>query len=100
ITNMGEEGESTINLNYDSVAFTVLGTDVLIQTPYVLEFIIPSDFIVTEDSVTISVEGDGTQFSGTISLGVLPILNENVSGIYRIVTNKTNDTVYARTGFS
>lgn len=37
----------------------------------------------------------GTQFSGTVPLGTLFVITANGSGIYRIVTNKTNDTIYS-----
>jgi hypothetical protein len=44
--------------------------------------------------VAIMGVGDGTQFSGSVMLGVLDILIENGSGIYRIIADKTNDTLY------
>ncbi len=38
--------------------------------------------------------GNGTQFSGSVTLMTLEILIEDGTGIYRIVADKTNDTFY------
>lgn len=43
----------------------------------------------------IMATGDGTQFSGSVSLGTLNILLTNASGIYTLVPGKTNDTLYS-----
>lgn len=38
--------------------------------------------------------GTGTQFSGSVLLGKIKILTTEASGIYKIVTDKRNDTMY------
>jgi hypothetical protein len=50
--------------------------------------------------VEIIVVGDGTQFSGSVSLGILYILLEDASGIYVIDENQTVDTLYFRGGYT
>jgi hypothetical protein len=86
----------TINIPYSN--FTFINT-------YQLIFIIPIIFRtiwinlgITSRSITIVANINGTQFSGSITLGTRTILYENVSGIYEIVKGKTSDTVYDRTG--
>lgn len=39
-------------------------------------------------------KGTGTQFSGSVKLGILQILGATASGIYKIVPDKRSDTVY------
>lgn len=57
--------------------------------------LIPDDPSFLMDLV---IQGNGTQFSGSLTLGTFTILYENASGIYRIVPNKRSDTIYDRTG--
>lgn len=66
------------------------------QSPTEITFIltsaeIPSDF---SGNVGIWGVGSGTQFSGTVALGTLTVFIIDGSGVYRLVTNKTNDTQY------
>lgn len=51
-------------------------------------------------TVTITFIGDGTQFSGSIIAGTILVLPEDASGIYTLVRNKTNDTLYLRNGYT
>ncbi len=44
--------------------------------------------------ITIIAVGDGTQFSGTVALGILTITIANGAGIYVITSGKTADTFY------
>lgn len=44
--------------------------------------------------VTVSVTGDGTQFSGSLVLGTLNVYIAQATGIYKIVSGKTADTLY------
>jgi hypothetical protein len=86
------------NGNTKTLYINMNNGDVITRTTTQLEFIIP-DYIPDAPSLTfdLSVVGDGTQFSGSISLGTLSILYSNGSGLYRIVKNKTSDTIYDRT---
>lgn len=43
-----------------------------------------------------SFSGTATLFWGTVAIGTLDIRYENVTGIYRLVKNKTTDTLYRR----
>lgn len=74
-------------------------------TPTLLEFEIPPELalLIWQDPtipgwpdipVTPIVYGDGTQFSGWVGLTSMTITLVNASGIYRLVKNKTNDTLY------
>ncbi len=56
---------------------------------------IPSTGGDTPAIINIGATGDGTQFSGSIALGeMLTIFFTDGSGIYRLVEDKTNDTLY------
>lgn len=66
-------------------------TDFLVWTSVLFSFVLPEELNdVVETEITIS----GTIFSGSEPIGTIFILLEDGSGIYRIVTNKTNDTLY------
>lgn len=45
-------------------------------------------------AIPISGGGTGTQFTGSVLLGKIKILSVAASGIYRIVPDKRNDTIY------
>jgi hypothetical protein len=64
-------------------------------------FTLPIGFGRFSGPVTISFIGDGTgtQFSGTIPVGIIQVLFEDASGIYVLDKNKTNDTLYFRSSF-
>lgn len=64
------------------------------QTSILLIFFIPTGLEGFSGPITVEADGDGVQFSGRVLLGTLFVLIENGSGIYRITSNKTNDTVY------
>ena len=91
-----------IHITYiDPVSGEVVDTTVpqsafLTQTPTEITFILSSAYVPSDfaGDVMLWGVGNGTQFSGTIALGVLAILIENGSGLYRLVARKTNDTVY------
>lgn len=65
------------------------------QTEDELTFRVPVGF---SGSFIINAIGNGVQFSGTVPLGTLQVLYADASGIYRIVLNKTSDTVYEDSG--
>lgn len=74
----------------------VPATDFLTQTATEITFLLSSSLIPTDFSgdIVILGDGNGTQFSGTIALGVLTIFIENGSGLYRLIEGQTHDTVY------
>lgn len=66
----------------------------IIQTPTLLTFLVPES-CDGDGAQTLTATGDGTQFSGSVPLGVLTILLTNASGIYSLVPGKRNDTYYS-----
>lgn len=59
------------------------------------EFTVPNIILDNPSKrLVLIVQGNGTQFSGSITLGTFTILYENASGIYRIVKDKRSDTIY------
>lgn len=103
ITDYGD-GMSGINIQYtdhsgpDPVIITInIPTiNILFISETSMIFSLPDVFPFVNEDMTVIVTGNGQQFSGTVSLGVLQILNEDASGIYKIVKNKTCDTFYDR----
>lgn len=93
ITSPGSDILTDLDLKHLTVSMTCGLVEVIVQTPRVLTFTIPSACRGAVAS-TISVTGDGTQFSGTVALGTLTVLNTNASGLYTLVPGKTNDTLY------
>lgn len=71
-------------------SLTICTTDFIEQTPTRLVFVLPSGVDYT-GFVSIT----GTTFSGSVFLGSLEYLFEDASGIYKLVKNKTSDTIYA-----
>jgi hypothetical protein len=78
----------------DLGAHEVSITDIITQTEFSLIFTLPSLPGGNNGIIYIDGLGNGTQFSGSVVLGSLVILIENASGIYRIIADKTNDTLY------
>jgi hypothetical protein len=64
------------------------------QTETLLEFWIPVDCSGAGD-IAIVATGNGVQFSGSVVLATLNILETDGSGIYVITPGKTNDTLYS-----
>lgn len=44
--------------------------------------------------------GDGTQFTGSITLGILQVIIQDASGIYTLVKNLAHDVLYFRGGYT
>lgn len=64
-------------------------------TEFELFFTIPSIIADAPQILYIAAVGNGTQFSGSVSLGKLEtIYFRNAPGIYRLVKDKTSDTLY------
>jgi len=104
-------GQSGINFTFSGVGgpqtFNIPTANIITQTTTLLQFTVPTTIVAIlvaafpnnpAPNVSIIVTGDGSQFSGTMDLGLLAVLLADASGIYRIVRNKTNDTLYDRTG--
>jgi hypothetical protein len=76
-----------LNTPYDDVTYQAIGDEIV--------DLLEELCIVAEVGLFVTPNPDpGTQFTGSVKLGNLIILLENASGIYRIVPNKTNDTLY------
>ncbi len=92
---------SAINIQYtdrdgDTQTFELLTTTFVIAlTNNIFVSFFPDfdDIDASQPAFVIGI-GDGTQFTGSVTLLTLTILIENGSGIYRIVSGKTNDTLY------
>lgn len=66
----------------------ILPANFLLWTDAHLGFVLPDEDIEGPAVIT------GTLFGGSVPIATISVLFVNGSGIYRIVTNKTNDTVY------
>lgn len=66
----------------------------IIQTQTLFTFLVPIT-CAGAGTQTLSAIGNGVQFSGSVALGTLDILDTNGSGIYELVPNKSNDTLYS-----
>lgn len=66
----------------------------IIQTATLLTFLIPAA-CSGAGMVSIIATGNGIQFSGSYPLATFNVLLTNASGIYTLVENKTNDTLYS-----
>lgn len=93
---------------FDSDGLIISGPDsieywwlywIIFQQPYLFWFYIPWGFGSFSGSVTITLIGDGIQFSGSVVLGTLQVLYEDASGIYTLVKDQTNDILYFRDGY-
>lgn len=83
----------TIFLNFDSYYFIVW------QQPE-LWFYLPRELGHRRGKVTITLIGDGIQFTGSVVLGTLDVLYEDASGIYSLVKGQTDDVLYFREGYT
>lgn len=68
----------------------------LFITLFLYVFLLPSFPVAPVGDIELFVTGDGTQFSGSVSLGILQVMNADGSGIYRITKNKRSDSRYDR----
>jgi len=91
--------------NGASQSSTVSSSDFEDWTFYFFWFYLPDD-LPTDTTITVTATstkfpaipvsggGTGTQFSGSVTLGTLTVLGTKASGIYRLVADKTADTLY------
>lgn len=61
---------------------------------WIILWLVSGDGSVGSGFPNLSNPPNGTTFSGSVKLGLLKILTTQASGIYRIVADKTNDTLY------
>ncbi len=73
--------------------------DIIVQSDTELWFYLPLNHWYYA-IITVTLIGDGTQFSGSIIAGTLQVLFENASGIYELVKSQTNDVLYFRSGYT
>lgn len=94
---MDFEQIQTVDITYndsngDPQTISVPPGNWITQNTNLFVFILPT---IPTDAIIITIVVTSTQFSGSISLGQLTtIYLISASGIYRLVTNKRNDTVY------
>lgn len=85
----------------DQNGSTISGSNFTIaQQPDKLYFYLPSVLGTFSGSLLVTLIGAGTQFSGSVLVGILSVLFEDASGIYRLVDNQTDDILYFRVGFT
>lgn len=85
----------------DSFTVTVPSDHINIINKTILQFLIPFGFGYFTGTITINVHNKfgtagGGQFTGSIALGTLNYLFTDASGIYTIIPNKIDDTIYDR----
>jgi hypothetical protein len=89
----------TPSLTIDGVIYYWLNF-VFIQTDFQIQFYLPFGFGRFAGLVTVTLIGNGTQFSGSVLAGVLNVLYADASGIYSLTEGQTNDTLYFRDGYT
>jgi hypothetical protein len=96
----------TLNIDSQDPSITVDGVTIyglnfiILQQPDFFWFYLPWQLGSFAGDLTITLIGDGTQFSGSVALGSLNILYEDASGIYSLASNQTNDILYFRDGYT
>ncbi len=78
-------------VNDDGTLGSPILLTILTQTPTQITFTIPD---TAETELAIFGEGDGTEFTGQVQLGVVRLVNG--AGLYQLVPGKRNDTYYDR----
>jgi hypothetical protein len=73
---------------------------IIYQTSFQLFFYLPIELGTFSGLLNITLIGNGTQFSGSVQLGILQVLYEDASGIYRLTEGQTNDILYFRDGYT
>lgn len=66
-------------------------TTFTLQSATEIRFVIPT---LIDDTYLVSVTDSGVQFSGSAVVGPLTVITIDSSGLYRIVPDKTHDTLY------
>lgn len=97
-TNGGLDEIDTITLTANGITIEVI---LEIQTPDLIMFFMPSGFgnFSVESPIIVDVVAtvnNGTQFSGSVTLGTLSLLFVDASGIYVLIKDKRTDTLYDR----
>jgi hypothetical protein len=91
-------GIDHIEIQFDDggpIVITVPSTDFTTWEPFDLIFLMPPFAGHTPPVIRVVAVGDGTQFSGSVDLGeLITIYFTNPSGIYKLVIDKTSDTLY------
>lgn len=89
----------TGNVTFPDGTVLIGSYPIIIQQADILWFYLPFGFGVFSGLVSITLIGDGVQFSGSIMIGALTLLYENTTGIYNLVDDQTDDILYTRNGF-
>lgn len=74
--------------------------DIIIQNNTTFWFYVPIGFEFFSGFAEIFFVEDGTQFSGSVLAGILQILFEDATGIYKLVSGQTDDILYFRAGYT
>ena len=73
---------------------------IILQQAYQFWFYLPYGFGTFSGPVLVTLVGNGQQFSGSVTAGVLEVLFSDASGIYTLVKSQTNDIIYTRDGIT
>lgn len=73
---------------------------IILQDFYQFWFYLPFGFRRFKGPVLVTLVGNGTQFSGSVTAGVLEVIFADTSGIYSLVEHQGNDIIYTREGYT
>src|SRR6266581_3248837 len=96
LTSISNLAQGVTGVQFGTQPTKVASQDFLEQTPTQITFYMPEFGNVT-GPLSVSVVGNGVQFSGTVLLGPLTVLFVDASGIYVLTNLKPSDTLYDRT---
>lgn len=83
---------SYLDVNNNAHSVTIPSAAFLIQSEILITFRVPDHCNFTTQLITVNL--DGTQFSGSVQLGPNSVIIANGSGIYKLTNGKSNDTIY------
>jgi hypothetical protein len=87
-------------INGTPQTITISSEYMIIQQSDMLWFYLPNDLGTFTGDVKVVFVGDGVQFSGSVMAGILQVLYEDASGIYKLAKGQTNDILYFRSGYT
>jgi hypothetical protein len=90
------QGVTQVLIQHSGQTTEIAAQDFLEQTPTFITFYMP-EFGNYNGPVTVTVVGNGVQFSGSVLIGNLTVAFVDASGIYVLTPLKPTDTVYDRT---
>lgn len=109
ITGPGLDGVAQVQLTFTDAngpqTIIVPPWDIILQQSTQLWFYVPYGFFSfpidqTPKTATITLLGNGVQFSGSVVAGTITVLFSDASGIYVLTETQTNDILYFRAGYT